>query len=69
MGIIKADDRNLEKFLVSDKRLADSIRLCDTREYLDTFTVTSNLLEEGGEFIKLMQTVTRGNFLSTPCRG
>jgi len=57
-----------ERLLRSDKRLEESIRLCDTREYLDTMTVASNLLEDGREFVELMEVVTRGNFLTYPCK-
>lgn len=58
-----------ERLLIIDKKLEDAIRLCDTREYLDTLTIASNLLEDGKQFIRLMEVVTRGNFLSQPCKG
>lgn len=37
----------IEQLLQSDTRLEKSVRLCDTREYLDTMTLASNLLEDG----------------------
>ncbi len=58
-----------DRLLQFDTTLQKSIRLCDTREYLDTMTVASNLLEDGEKFLQLMQVVTRGNFLKDPCKG
>jgi len=56
-----------ESLLEADRRLEDSVRICDTRGYLDTLNVASYLLEDGEAFLKLMEVVTRGSFLSTPC--
>lgn len=53
----------------ADLLLENSIRICDTREYLDTLTVASDLFEDGEKFLKLMVTVSRGNFLMKPCKG
>jgi hypothetical protein len=58
-----------ERLLDSDNLLEESIRLCDTREYLDTMTLSSNLLEDVDEFLQLMWVATRGGFLSNPCKG
>eukprot|EP01114_Cavostelium_apophysatum_P017166 TRINITY_DN5034_c0_g2_i1.p1 TRINITY_DN5034_c0_g2~~TRINITY_DN5034_c0_g2_i1.p1 ORF type:complete len:962 (+),score=288.02 TRINITY_DN5034_c0_g2_i1:260-3145(+) len=57
-----------ELLLMSDRKLDESIRLCDTREYLDTITVASDLLEDGESFVRLMKIVTRGGFLTVPCK-
>ena len=58
-----------ERLLLSDRKLDESVRLCDTREYLDTITIASDLLEDGEQFFKLMKIVTRGGFLRIPCKG
>lgn len=52
-----------------DKELEEGIRLCDTIEYLDTWTVSSELLEDGERFLKLMVKTSRGKFLQSPCKG
>jgi hypothetical protein len=46
-----------------------SVRICDTREYADTITIESTLLEDGQRFLALMEKVTRGGFLESPCKG
>eukprot|EP01116_Phalansterium_solitarium_P018683 TRINITY_DN5043_c0_g1_i1.p1 TRINITY_DN5043_c0_g1~~TRINITY_DN5043_c0_g1_i1.p1 ORF type:complete len:1345 (+),score=190.37 TRINITY_DN5043_c0_g1_i1:216-4250(+) len=57
-----------QRFITADQQLEASVRLCDTREYLDTVTIDSDLLEDGKEFLDLMHVVTRARFLDTPCR-
>ncbi|PRP86711.1 PAP-associated domain-containing protein 5-like [Planoprotostelium fungivorum] len=57
-----------ERLILFDNFLADSIRLGDTRQYLDTMTIASSLLEDGEAFIRVMHVVTRGNFLKDPCK-
>lgn len=57
-----------ENFFQSDRLLEESVRLCDTREYLDTITVAGELLESPDAFLKLMIQVTRGGFLTDPCK-
>eukprot|EP01087_Luapelamoeba_hula_P007676 TRINITY_DN1877_c1_g1_i1.p1 TRINITY_DN1877_c1_g1~~TRINITY_DN1877_c1_g1_i1.p1 ORF type:complete len:1456 (+),score=169.66 TRINITY_DN1877_c1_g1_i1:180-4547(+) len=51
-----------------DKLIEDNVRLCDTREYCDTFTLASTILVDGEKFLSMMEKVTRGGFLNTPCR-
>ena len=58
-----------ERLTSCDRLLEDSVRICDTREYLDTMTLAGNLLEDGEEFLNLMEVVTRGGFLTHPCKG
>ena len=58
-----------ESLLGPDKELEKAIRLCDTREYLDTMTVATNLLKDPYHFLYLMERASRGSFLTKPCRG
>merc|ERR1712232_554282 len=43
-----------EYLLVPDRELENSLRLCDTREYLDTMTVATDLLEDPYKLLRLM---------------
>ena len=58
-----------ESLLGPDKDLESSVRLCDTREYLDTMTVATLLLEDPYRFLKLMERASRGSFLTAACKG
>ncbi len=75
-----------------DQKLEESVRLCDTREYCDTLTVASYIIEDSEQyslhfslfcfvlsfypylfylffrFLSIMEKVTRGGFLTVPCR-
>eukprot|EP00743_Colponemidia_sp_Colp-15_P006139 GILK01006598.1.p1 GENE.GILK01006598.1~~GILK01006598.1.p1 ORF type:complete len:1078 (-),score=157.86 GILK01006598.1:278-3511(-) len=57
-----------DSFFFADKTLIESVRLCDTHDYLDTFTVSRSAVEEGEEFLKNLDVLSRGGFLSVPCR-
>ena len=58
-----------ESLLNHDRQLESFVRLCDTREYLDTMTVATNLLNCPQHFLYLMERSSRGGFLTKPCRG
>lgn len=58
-----------ESLLVPDRELECALRLCDTREYLDTMTVATSLLEDPYHFLRLMERASRGSFLTAPCKG
>ena len=53
----------------AEQQLERSVRLCDTRGYCDTLCVTSDLLEQddGHTFLTLLDRISNGEFLSTPC--
>eukprot|EP00012_Vannella_robusta_P001798 CAMPEP_0206189626 /NCGR_PEP_ID=MMETSP0166-20121206/4280_1 /ASSEMBLY_ACC=CAM_ASM_000260 /TAXON_ID=95228 /ORGANISM="Vannella robusta, Strain DIVA3 518/3/11/1/6" /LENGTH=1101 /DNA_ID=CAMNT_0053605577 /DNA_START=24 /DNA_END=3331 /DNA_ORIENTATION=+ len=57
-----------ESLLGPDGELEKAVRLCDTREYLDTMTVATNLLEDPYRFLRLMERASRGSFLTHPCK-
>eukprot|EP01099_Mayorella_cantabrigiensis_P003172 TRINITY_DN2470_c0_g2_i1.p1 TRINITY_DN2470_c0_g2~~TRINITY_DN2470_c0_g2_i1.p1 ORF type:complete len:1346 (+),score=243.05 TRINITY_DN2470_c0_g2_i1:42-4079(+) len=57
-----------ERLLPLDAELEKNVRLCDTKEYLDTITVATNLLKDAEHFLFLMEVASRGLFLGVPCR-
>jgi len=57
-----------ERLLPLDAELEKNVRLCDTKEYLDTITIATNLLKDAEHFLFLMEVASRGLFLGIPCR-
>ena len=55
----------------SERLLEDALRLCDTREYLDTMMISADLLnaKDGAVFLQLMDSLSSSKFLSSPCYG
>jgi hypothetical protein len=47
--------------------LERSVRLCDTRGYCDTLCVCADLLDDGATFATLLDHISQGGFLQTPC--
>lgn len=58
-----------ESLIGPDRELEKTIRLCDTREYLDTMSVATSLLQDPYHFLFLMERASRGSFLTYPCKG
>lgn len=58
-----------ESLIGPDRELEKAIRLCDTREYLDTMSVATSLLQDPYHFLRLMEKASRGSFLTHPCKG
>src|SRR3989338_8084454 len=57
-----------EKVFAADVEFGNYVRLCDTKEYCDTITLAQELLADTKKFQHLLCVVTRGRFLSSPCR-
>eukprot|EP01130_Rhizamoeba_saxonica_P000216 TRINITY_DN10206_c0_g1_i1.p1 TRINITY_DN10206_c0_g1~~TRINITY_DN10206_c0_g1_i1.p1 ORF type:complete len:1093 (+),score=232.57 TRINITY_DN10206_c0_g1_i1:3-3281(+) len=53
----------------ADQKLEDSVRLCDSFEYLDTTTLSLDILKDVNEFFRIMVLSSRGNFLTQPVKG
>jgi hypothetical protein len=49
----------------ADRLLEEALRLCDTKEYMDTLTLANHLLDDAQEFFNVMNMASRGNFLSS----
>jgi Poly(A) RNA polymerase, mitochondrial-like, central palm domain/Cid1 family poly A polymerase len=58
-----------DSVIAADKEFESYVRLCDLFEYCDTLTLAKVLLERGvrSHFERLLNVVTRGNFLCDPC--
>jgi non-canonical poly(A) RNA polymerase PAPD5/7 len=61
-------DNAIFRCLEADEMLIDAVRLCDTKEYLDTMTLSISLLSNHNNFFRVMKLSSRGAFLSKPCK-
>jgi len=52
----------------ADQELEDAIRLCDTKEYMDTLTLDPSLVKDPELFFQIMHMTSRGNFLTSECK-
>lgn len=52
----------------ADRMLEKQIRVCDTKEYMDTVTLNMRLLKDPDLFFYIMNIASRGNFLKSPCK-
>jgi DNA polymerase sigma len=51
-----------------EQELIDAIRLCDAKQYLDTITLSLELLQNTHKFFNVMRVASRGEFLKKPCK-
>eukprot|EP01102_Stenamoeba_stenopodia_P011131 TRINITY_DN3406_c0_g1_i1.p1 TRINITY_DN3406_c0_g1~~TRINITY_DN3406_c0_g1_i1.p1 ORF type:complete len:417 (+),score=67.29 TRINITY_DN3406_c0_g1_i1:276-1526(+) len=57
-----------ETLIERDRQIEQAMRICDTKNYLDTICVGRQYLENGKKFLQLMEVASRGGFLTVPCR-
>lgn len=62
------NDSFTSRTIQMEQELADAVRLCDAKQYLDTITLSLELLDNTQKFFDVMRVASRGEFLKRPCK-